>query len=63
MGAAFRSVDTIRFSFGYRIGNAGMSAAGLSAGGVYYINFRNLTGAGAQTCPIDDCRMRGAVPN
>jgi hypothetical protein len=62
-GAAFRSVDNIRFSFLYKVGAAGSSNAGLVAGQSYYINVRNKTSAGADTCGYGDCRMRGAVQN
>jgi len=61
-GAAMKSLDQIRFSFLYKVGAAGSSNAGLVAGQSYYINVRNKTSAGVDTC-AGTCRMRGAIQN
>jgi len=57
-----KSLDQIRFSFLYKVGAAGSSNAGLVAGQSYYINVRNKTSAGVDTC-AGTCRMRGAIQN
>ena len=62
-GSALRSTEWPRFSFNYRLGAAGMSAAGFQPGQVYYLNVRNRDPQGNPTCSIDNCRMRGSVPN
>jgi hypothetical protein len=55
LGAVFKSLDQNRFSFVYKIGSAGTTSAGLTAGGSYYINVRNKNSAGQDTCGYGDC--------
>ena len=54
--------DVISFSFDYKAGSPSGFTYGVTAGQSYYINIRNKTSTGLDTCTISDCRMRGGLP-
>jgi hypothetical protein len=53
----------VGFNFQYRVGTANGFTLGVVAGQTYYLNIKNADSNGnGNTCTIDNCSMRGGLP-